>query len=170
MFLLPIPCKCLQSPDDLEAVTIMLCFAQPITRCMVYSLPNANVQYHVALLDYLSRISDTLYYTKADWYSMSDYLLDYDFCVYLNSSDVEFVWESIKYATSFRSMLSPTRQKFSITSRVYVVQTTSHLRFTYLYSVFNRSDSTLPAMEDMPIPTSTLDSLVIEVWEAYAWP
>lgn len=54
-----IPCKQLQSPDGLEVATVSLCFAEPITLCMVYSAYPLQILLST-MKSYLSQVSDTL--------------------------------------------------------------------------------------------------------------
>ena len=53
-----IPSKRIQSPDDLEVVSVAVSFdVTDATFCMVYSPPNATADYHTDLSNYLSTIS-----------------------------------------------------------------------------------------------------------------
>jgi len=51
------PCKQLSSPSGLEVITVSVSLAPVVTCCIVYALPNATIEYHTELNNYLATIT-----------------------------------------------------------------------------------------------------------------
>ena len=51
------PSRQLSSPPNLEVVTVSVSLVPAVTCCMVYAPPNATVEYHTELTNYLATIT-----------------------------------------------------------------------------------------------------------------